>query len=239
MLRGIYQATSGLLSDEIWQRVLANNLAQMNTPGYLSETPVLASFGQVLTSVSGGAPIGATSAGAAVFATVPNLQPGPISQTGNPLNAAITGQGFFAVDSPQGTLYTRAGAFSVDQQGYLVTPQGYLVLDQLGAPIRAGQNAQITSAGLVTSGGVQVGKIGVFNPTVSQLTDAGGGFFTATGTVATVANPTLVTGAVEQSNVSPADTLSAMIQVLRHFEAGQQYIHESTTTLDQFIGVAG
>lgn len=239
MLRGVYAATSGLLTDEVWQQVLANNLAQINTPGYRAEMPQVASFGQLLVSLSGTSPIGTTSAGAAMLATVPDLQEGPLVQTGDPLNAAISGPGFFAVRGPQGTLYTRAGAFSVDQAGYLVTPQGYLVLDAAAGPIHAGPGAQITAAGLVVSGGVPVASVGVFNPALGQISDVGGGYFRAAGPVPAQATAVLVPGSIEQSNVSPAETLAAMIQVLRHFEAGQQYVHESTATLDRFIQVAG
>lgn len=240
MMRGIYEAASGLMTDETWQRVLANNLAQMNTPGYLQEIPKVGSFGSVLVTLSGGPGIGLASQGATVSATVPDLTTGPVTVTGDPLNAAISGPGFFAVDTPQGTRYTRDGSFTLDEQGYLVTSQGYLVLNALGAPIQAGQGAQITPSGAVTagSGGRKVGQIGIFNPGLQQITDAGGGLFQATGPVPFAAGATLVPGSIAQSNVSVPGTLAAMIQVLRHFEAGQQYVNTATSTLDGFIQVA-
>ncbi|MDA8345032.1 MAG: flagellar hook-basal body protein [Thermaerobacter sp.] len=240
MLRGINTVTSGMMADESWQQILANNLAQIDTPGYRSETAVIGSFPQVLLSRTGSQPttLQTVSLGAGLVATVPNLTEGALQATHNPLDVAIVGQGFFAVQSPTGVLYTRAGNFSLDAQGRLVTPQGYYVLSTAGTPIQAGGGAQIGQDGTVSYQGKAAGRIAVFNPASGQIADAGGGFFQATGAVPPLATPQLAPGYIEGSNVSAPEVLGAMIQVLRHFEAGQQFLNQDATTLDRFIQVA-
>ena len=240
MMQGVNTAASGMIADEQWQQILANNLAQIDTIGYRSESAVLGSFPQVLLSRSGAQPaaLQVVSMGTGLVATVPSLVEGPLQQTGQPLDVAIQGQGFFAVQAPKGVLYTRAGNFSLDAQGMLVTPQGYQVLSTAGTPIQAGAGAQINPNGTITYQGKTAGQIAVFSPTSGQIADVGGGFFQATGAVPRLANPQLAPGYLEGSNVSAPEVLGAMIQVLRHFEAGQTFLNQDTTTLDQFIQVA-
>lgn len=240
MLRGIETASSGLIADEAWQQVLANNLAQLNTPGYKSETAVIGSFQQLLIQRTGpaGATLGAQSAGTSVVATVADFSQGPLQQTGNPLDVAIQGNGFFAVQTPQGLRYTRAGAFSLDAQGNLVTPQGYLVLGSRGQPLKAGVGASIGPDGSLSDRTGVRGQLGIWSPAPGQLTDMGGGFFAAQGTVPPMSGAKLTPGFIEGSNVSAPEVLGAMIQVLRHFEAGQQFLNQDATTLDRFIQVA-
>lgn len=241
MLRAINTVTSGMMADEQWQQVLANNLAQANTPGYRSENAVLGSFPQALLVRTGpqSGPLQTVSLGAGLVATVPSLTEGPLQATQNPLNVAIQGQGFFAVQTPQGVRYTRAGDFSLDAQGHLVTPQGYLVLSTALTPIQAGPGAQISVGGQVTSPGGGAGQvIGVWNPAAGQIADVGGGFFSASGAVPALSTAQLVPGYLEGSNVSAPEVLGQMIQVLRQFEAGQQFLNQDSATLDRFIQVA-
>ncbi len=240
MLRGINTAAAGMMADEQWQQILANNFAQSDTIGYRSETAVIGSFPQVLLSRTGpnAATMQVVSEGTGLVTTVPNLSEGALQQTGQPLDVAIQGSGFFAVQSPGGVLYTRAGHFTLDAQGNLVSPQGYFVLSTAGTRIQAGPGATIGPGGAVTYQGKAAGQIAVYNPTSGQIADAGGGYFQATGAVPVLATPQFAPGYLEGSNVSAPEVLGAMIQVLRHFEAGQQFLNQDATTLDRFIQVA-
>ncbi len=240
MLQGINTATAGMMADEQWQQILANNLAQSDTTGYRSETAVLGSFPQVLLSRTGAQPatLQTVSEGTGLVATVPDMSEGALQQTGQPLDVALSGPGMFAVQGPSGVLYTRAGHFTLDANGSLVTPQGYRLLSTAGTPIQAGPGAAIGSDGTVTYQGKTAGQIGVFAPTTGQLADAGGGFFQATGSVAPQGTPQLSPGYLEGSNVSAPEVLASMIQVLRHFEAGQQFLNQDAATIDRFTQVA-
>ena len=240
MLKGIQTSTTAMEADEAWQQILANDLAQLNTPGYKSESAVLGSFQQALverTGANAGA-VGVQSGGTALVATVQDFSAGPLQQTQDPLDAAIAGQGFFAVQTPAGVRYTQDGAFALDAKGDLVTAQGYLVLSTAGKPLRAGPGAAIKSDGTLTVNGLSVGRIGVFNPATAQLTDTGGGLFAASGAAPAVGTA-LQPGYLEGSNVSTPEVLASMIQVLRHFQAGQQDIDQTSATYDRFLEVAG
>lgn len=240
MLEGLFLATSGLLADEGWQSVLSNNLANADTPGFKSQTAVVGSFGTLLLGNGAtGQAIGARSAGAALFETAPDLAQGSVLGTGDPLDVALQGPGFMAVQTPQGVFYTRDGALAVDSLGRLVTPGGALILGQNLQPIQAGQGAEISPDGTVTAGGRTVGKIGLFLPALGQLVDVGQSLFQAVGPVPVDRTTVLVPASLEASNVDPAATLAAMIRVLRQFEAGQTFIHQTTSTTDTFIQSAG
>ncbi len=237
MLRGIDTVSAGMVADEGWQQILANDLAQLDTPGYKSETPVIGSFQTLLVSRTGqdAGQVGAQSGGAAIVATTTDWTEGALQETGNPLDVAIQGAGLFAVQTPQGVRYTRAGDFSLDASGDLVTPQGYLVVSTAGTPLKAGANAQIGPDGTLSSNSGSAGKVGVWNPALASLVDTGGGIYQATGTVPLLTGATLTPGALEGSNVQATDVLAAMIQVLRHFQAGQQFVSEDKNTIDRFI----
>ena len=241
MLRGIDTASAGMVADESWQQILANDLAQLDTPGYKSESPVIGSFETLLISRTGpgGGVIGSQSGGAAVVAATTDWTQGALQETGNPLDVALQGSGFFAVQTPQGVRYTRAGDFTLDASGNLVTPQGYFVLSTAGTPLKAGENAKIAPDGSVTSSLGTTGQVGVFNPSLASLTDTGGGIYQASGPAPLLKGATLTPGALESSNVQAPEVLAAMIQVLRHFQAGQQFVTQDTATLDRFIQEAG
>ncbi len=237
MLRGIDTVTAGMVADEGWQTILANDLAQLDTPGYKSETPVIGSFETLLVARTGqdAGQVGSQSGGAAIVATTTDWTEGALQETGNPLDVALQGPGFFAVQTPQGVRYTRAGDFSLDAAGNLVTPQGYLVLSTAGKPLKAGADAQIAPDGTLSSSAGSAGKIGVFSPALTGLVDTGGGLYQATGAVPAATGASLTPGALEASNVQAPEVLAAMIQVLRHFQAGQQFVSEDKNTIDRFI----
>ena len=241
MLRGIDTASAGMVADESWQQILANDLAQIGTPGYKSETPVIGSFETLLVARTGagGGVVGSQSGGAAVVAAITDWTEGALQVTGNPLDVALQGSGFFAVQTPQGVRYTRAGDFSLDASGDLVTPQGYLVLSTAGTPLKAGENAQIAPDGTLGSSTGASGRIGVYNPALASLTDTGGGIYQTNGPAPLLAGAALTPGALESSNVQAPEVLAAMIQVLRHFQAGQQFVTEDKSTIDRFIQEAG
>lgn len=240
MFDGLFLATSGLLADEAWQSTLSNNLANLDTPGFKSETPIIGSFGDVLLANSAsGAVIGSLSAGAGLFATVPDLTQGAIQSTGDPLDVALEGPGFMAVRTPQGVLYTRDGALGIDAAGHLVTDTGALVLDAAGQPITAGPGASIGADGTVSVDGKAVARIGVFALGLGQLTEVGKGLFQASGTPLPDTTTTFVPGSLEASNADPVTALSQMVAAMRQFEAAEHLLSQESQTRGSFIQAAG
>ena len=141
MIRGMYSAISGLKQHQVMLDVTANNLANVNTVGYKGSRATFKD--QLQQNFSGGAASGATSGGqnpqqvglGVTLSSVDNLiTGGNLQTTGNPLDVAISGEGFFRVAQaappalPADVEYTRAGNFSRNDQGFLVTSEGYYVM---------------------------------------------------------------------------------------------------------------
>jgi flagellar basal-body rod protein FlgF len=108
--------------------LLANNLANLTTPGYRGESML---FVEHLKPTQPREQVAFVQD----LATVRDLRAGPMSHTGNPLDLAIKGEGYFAVETPEGERYTRAGGFTLDPDGQIVTVKGYPLLGKGGAPI--------------------------------------------------------------------------------------------------------
>src|SRR5690554_6574914 len=125
MLRGLYTAGTGMLTQRKRLDVLANNIADANTHGYKKDRVTLESFSEVLVSrINDGSripsnPVGSINYGVHLDQTHTNHYQGQLEYTGEPLDFALTGDGFFAVQTPDGIRYTRNGSFSRDENGFL------------------------------------------------------------------------------------------------------------------------
>src|SRR3954452_20787373 len=129
MDRGLYLAASGMLAEQVRQDQLANDLANASTAGYKADRTTQQSFGQLLLKNSvTGATIGSQSTAVQVTGTVTDWTPGPLKDTGEPLDFGIAGDGFFAASTASGPRYTRNGQFSADASGRLTTLTGDPVL---------------------------------------------------------------------------------------------------------------
>ena len=138
MDRGLYIAASGMLAEQMRQDQIANDLANASTPGYKADRTSQRSFHDLLLNNSAtGATIGPQTTAVQVDKIVTDFSSRPTRDTGEPLDFAIVGDGFFAVQTGQGTRYTRNGQFSLDAQGRLVTADGDLVLGRSGRTITA------------------------------------------------------------------------------------------------------
>ena len=225
MERGLYIAASGMLSETVRQDQIANDLANSSTPGYKADRSVQRSFGQLLLSNRvTGQPIGALGLGVQIGRTVTDLAPGPVKDTGEPLDFAIEGTGFFAVRTAQGVRYTRNGQFSVSARGTLVTSLGDEVLGKGGGAVRVGAN-----------GKVNAGSIATFE--VPAARKVGDDMFT--GRPAGAGAGTIRSGALEGSGVDPTRTMVDMIGSFRAFESGQKVIRTIDETLEKAAGQVG
>src|SRR3712207_2739396 len=144
MERGLYIAASGMLAEMVRQGQLANDLSNASTPGYKADRSSQRSFGELLLNNSvTGQPVGTLGLGARIEGITTDLSPGPIRDTGEPLDLAVVGEGFFGVQTPQGVRYTRNGQFTADGNGNLVTREGYQVLGRNGGPVRVGADGRV------------------------------------------------------------------------------------------------
>jgi flagellar basal-body rod protein FlgG len=225
MERGLYIAASGMLSEQVRQDLIAHDLANASTSGYKPDRVASKSFGEMLLGdTANGGPIGALGLGTQIDKQVTDMSPAPIRDTGEPMDFAVEGDGFFAVRTSGGVRYTRDGQFAASARGTLVTAAGDDVLGASGAPIRIGAD----------------GKIAPRDIGVVSLTNArreGDNFFT--GTAGGPAAGTVRASALEGSGVNPITTMVEMIGSLRAFESGQRVITTIDATLQKAANQVG
>lgn len=254
MIRGIYTAASGLLSNLRRQEAVSNNLANLNTTGYKEDASADSSFERVLASRVGNAPVpvplafqkrlGTIGTGAYQDDRRPFLRQGNLEQTGESLDVAIVGPGFFATRTTEGqTLYTRDGHFTTNDQGAIVTSEGRVVLDGNGQPINVGDaDPLILRSGEVVVGPDVVGTIGLYDIPADQLVRAEGSAFTTVGTPVLVtagSEPRLEQGSLEQSNIELAAETARLMNASRQFEASQRLFKELSANLEKAVNEVG
>lgn len=207
---------------------IANNLANMNTAGFKSEAML---FDQYLTKdISEDSPT-ANISFVQDFGQHRDLRDGTLQMTANPFDIAITGEGFFRVQTEADVLYTRNGHFRLDDAGQLVTANGDPVLTDADAPILFAQDeTDITIArdGTVSSSLGLRGKISVVtfeNP--QAMNNAGGTLLSTLQDEQPIDRPQVVQGALEGSNVQPIIEMTNMIEVTRSYATAQKLIDQS------------
>lgn len=254
MIRGLYTSASGMLADQKRLDVVANNLANASTTGFKRETVVSRAFPEFLLERIHDAnpgeaakivPVGPLGIGTYVANTATRLTSGSLRHTGNPLDVAIAGDGFFAVQTPQGVRYTRQGSFLQNDRGTLVTPEGNSVLVN-GAPLTAAAGTlSITDQGEVVAGGRVLGQLTVVTSRdLGAMRKEGSGLWAQAGTGdgATLVSPlegtgayTLRTGYLEASNVEAVTEMVEMMTTMRSFEANQKALQAQDETLQKAV----
>lgn len=187
--------------------ISAQNITNMTAPGYKARRW---SFD-----------VGTTSKVAAS-----DFSPGQLQTSGNPLDLAISGTGFFVVRSPDGVFYTRDGRFARGEDGKIVTGSGLSLQDDAGRDlIVSGNSPKIETDGTVLLGSEPVGRVATVDITdKSELRSAGGGLYTAPDSVVARSNSTIRQGMLETSNVSTADEMISIMSALRSAESGQRIL---------------
>lgn len=208
---------SGLVRE---MRIVANNIANAGTTGFRSEGLI---FSEYVKSVKHGA---SYSMGQGNISSTSFAQ-GTLTQTGNPFDLAIEGDGYFLVETPQGERLTRGGAFSPSANGDLVTADGLRVLDAGGAPIFVppGVDVAIAADGTLSADGAPLGQVGIVRPVNPlEMIREDGVLFRADEGFEPSPTARVLQGFVENSNVSPITQLARMIEVQRAFELGQSFL---------------
>ena len=203
--------------------IVANNVANASTTGFKREG---IEFGSFLDN-AGAAP-GQGLNFVVARSTYRDTANGPIQPTGNPLDLAIQGAGYFPVQTPQGTRYTRDGSFQLNGEGEVVTLAGYPLLGEGNQPITIPETAfqvNISGDGFVTArvdDGVSlldIGKLSVVKfADEQQMQPAGSGLYSTDQPSEPVDNSHIVQGAIEQSNVQPVAEITNMIRIMRSYE---------------------
>ncbi len=254
MVRGLYTAASGALVAQSQADVIANNLANVNTSGFkrtllqVQSAPALNVYlrqNQPAANASGtpsSAYVGALGTGAQVLDTPAVFEQGAMQSTGNPLDLAVNGNGFFTVQTPTGIRYTRDGQFDRDGQGYLVTMDGNRVMGQNGPiPLQAGP-VEISANGDIHQNGAVVDSLRVVQfQNVSAVRPEGDNQFVDTGNGLPVRDTlsTVNQGYLERSNANVVRSMVDLITAQRWFEANQKSIQTQDTANGYAIANVG
>lgn len=242
MDRLIYTAMSGAAQSLEQQSVVANNLANASTTGFRAQLSAFRSVPMNFEDSAAGEPSTRTF----VLSSTPaaDYTPGPIQQTGNPLDVAIQGPGWLAVQAADGTeAYTRAGNLHVDVNGQLVTANNLPVIGN-GGPMSIPAGAQVTIGkdgtvnalipGEPATAIATVDQLKLVNPDPATITRGDDGLFrTADGQPAD-ADPTVIVApaSLEGSNVNAVSAMVDMITNARQFQM-QTKMLDSATQNDQ------
>ena len=230
MQSSLYVALSGQVAMQKRLDTIANNIANMNTGGFRAEE---VSFSTIL-SRAGATPTAFATSGENYIST----KPGEITNTGNPLDIAVQGKGWFGLRSPDGVAYTRDGRLHMDNAGALLSVNNYPVLDAGGAGILLDPSAgapTISQDGMISQNGRQIGAVGLYSiDPMAKLTrydnSAVKSNHAATPVLDFTANG-VMQGMSEGSNVNPVLEMTKMIDVSRDFEGAENAI-TSTEIVD-------
>ena len=224
---------AGLLRE---MTAIANNIANINTNGFRREGAV---FAEHVKSIDNGDP---SLSVATMSRRYVDLSAGQIKTTGNPLDFAIDGPGFFLVEGPNGQRLTRDGAFNTNAQGELVTPTGARVLDDAGGAIVIPPGANTintTEDGFIFADGNAVGRIGVVTADNAFLTRDGDNLFIAENGFAPLEGARVRQNAVEGSNVKAVEELARLIEVQRTYELSQRFAQNENDRINRTVRVLG
>lgn len=239
MLRGVFESASALLALQHAQSLIADNLANANTPGYESTGSVFGTFlAAQVQNASTGSPVGPYGFGVSTVSDVRTLTPGPLQMTGRALDVAPGPGVWIRIVTPTGPRWTRDGALTVDALGNLTTPAGYPVQSTQGGPLRIGTalNAKILPSGQVEVAGQTVGTIALDVASRGQkLVPTAPGVFTALPGAGLTPGGTVTPGALVQSNVNPAAELASLVQVLGSYQANEQAVNVQAKALDTLL----
>jgi flagellar basal-body rod protein FlgG len=232
MIPGLYSAASGMEAQQTQLDALANDIANIDTPGYQSEQvdfhDLLYQNGSYSGADSG--PVG-TGAGAQVNGF--NQAQGSILPTGQPLDVALSGAGYIEVSQAGGVGLTRNGTLQLNANGELTNNLGMVVQPPIRMPKGTDpSDVQISSNGTVSVKGHKLGQINIVTvPAPSQLIADGNGIFSPTvgsGKVIPARGTTVQQGSLEQSNVDANEAMTAMIQAQQSYDLASKAISFET-----------
>ncbi len=231
---------AGLLAQSAVSQMLrlddiSNNLANANTVGYKRDETVFSSFGSVLARAVSGDEMSLKRLpyGVRIEGNHTIIKQAELRRTDNPLDLAISGNGFFVVQTPSGEKYTRAGNFMLDREGYLVTPEGNRVLG-LNGPIQVnGGEVVINYLGEVMVDGEMVDKLRIVDfPKPYRLRKEGANLFVSEEAGFEPKGYKIYQGYLEDSSVNPVQEMVNMIVAHRAYEASANGIR----LIDELLG---
>lgn len=231
---GLVESTETMLAQTRRLNQVSNNLANVDTTGYKKED---VTFWEMLYKTDHPR----QRVGKAIR-DITDMQAGAMEQTGNALDFAIGGNGFFSIQTEAGVRYTRAGEFTINNEGQLVTPGGHLVLGD-GGPIQInGRDVSVADDGNITVDGQAAGTLAIVTfADTADLEKQGGNLFRPVGDAQEEAAEefTVKQGYLEKSNVNTMKELTAMIDLNRAYQTQQKVVRSIDDMDDKAISRVG
>ena len=234
MESSLYVAIAGQRTLQKQLTTVANNIANSNTVGFRAESVDFRSLVANTENQPTNFPV--------VGGLHPSLAQGALTQTDNPLDIALSGEGWFGISTPNGTAYTRDGRMQITPFGELQTLEGFTVLDAGEAPILLDTKSgppTIHKDGRIVANGKTIGNVGVFSidrqNLMSRYTNSA--FFTKTPGVpiAIGGNTSVTQGYLEASNVNPLHELTRLIAITKNFESVSAIIERADNTIAKSV----
>ncbi len=257
MFRGLYTATTSMVLQKQRLDLLANNLANITTPGYKQDQPVYEDFQSLFAAqlaqerpypaahaVGQYRSLGRIGTGVTMTYVRIDLAPGPFKETRQPLDLAIAGRGMFVVQQGGTIRFTRDGQFHTDRDGFLVTSTGNFVLGG-GEPVQLPRTEEVfvSAAGEIFADGALVARLDIVDlPADGRWDKVGFNLFTprpGSPPLELVEQPSIRQGFLEQSNVDLEVSSAQMLSVLRLYEAAQQMFRMQDETLSRAVNEVG
>ncbi len=234
MENSLYVGLSAQVAMEAKMALIANNVANAATPGYRNQNVLFKEF------ISDQRRMKEDVSLVFDYGQYQSTDAGSIKLTGNPLDVALVGPGFFGVQTPEGVQYSRAGNFALNAQGELVTSRGYRVASQGGGSIVVPEDAKYLSIdhkGAISTDQGVVGQLMVAEfADYQKLDPAGNGLYKTDQPATPAAETKVLQGKLEGSNTQPVLEMTRMIDVMREYQAVQRFMqseHDLQRTMIQ------
>jgi len=221
--------------------IVANNIANMNTNGFKGEKMMF--IEHLVKSKDSNKLLGKPLSFVRDIATMTNFDDGAIEKTGNPLDLAIAGEGFFVVQTDKGERYTRNGRFKLDEGGQLVTQTNNPVLSTGGQPFFLSPEdteIAISKDGTVSTNNGDLGRIRLVTfDNLQLLKRSANGLFASEAAAKDVTNVALAQGMLEGSNVQPIFEMAKMIDIQRTYDGVRTFLDREDERMRKMISEMG
>ena len=237
----MYIAASGMLSDMVRQDAIASNLANVSTTGYKRDQVTNETFSEMfLSNLRNNDQVGSLSLGTRVSGVVTDFAQGSLRPTEEAMDVALSGDGFFVVQTPAGYAYTRSGQFTRDAQGFMTTQDGNYVLGTTNQPIFIGQgDPSISQTGEIVVQGQPVGRLNVVTLDMDTAQKAGAKLWVGTPTGAWPQGTGVRQGYLEASATNSVEEMVRMIETMRSYESNQRVLQSLDQTLGKAVNEVG
>jgi flagellar basal-body rod protein FlgF len=232
-----YIALSGQTVREHQMEVLANNIANLSTPGFKAEKMM---FQEYLSKPTDGSD---PSSYVVSQGNARDMSQGPLNHTGNPLDVALNGAGFLTVTTPSGDQYTRNGHLQIDTQGELVTSAGFVVQGEGGSPIvipSGTASITIGKDGTVATNKQTIGKIAVVNFDNPQaLAETQGGLYSTPQIAQPVTTTSVEQNTIEDANIQPVVEMTKLMNAAHEIGVAKNFADGEHTRIKNAIDRLG